>query len=279
MSAGLSSVQAASLERWLPGWTAVADHSWGLIGTTVLEVVADSSRYIVKAGDEADIHIARELRAHREFLTPFVAGVEVSLLIHADSAAKILVFGFLSGDLAEGTRAASEKWLYTEAGRFLARLHGQFAVADPDYPARQIARAERWLREPWSDERLKRPAAGALLELADAIPSMVAPNHGDFSPRNWLVDGDALRVIDFGRAELRPPATDLHRLSTRSFLSNRALEEAFFDGYGADPREEQAWAAVRLCEAIGTIGWAHQVRDTAFEREGVRELGHVLTRL
>jgi len=37
------------------------EHSWGLVETTVLELTYSGSRFIVKAGGEADHHIAREL--------------------------------------------------------------------------------------------------------------------------------------------------------------------------------------------------------------------------
>ncbi|MGW6199374.1 phosphotransferase family protein [Kribbella sp. NPDC055110] len=31
-------------------------------------------------------------------------------------------------------------------------------------------------------------------------PATLVPTHGDWQPRNWLVDNGTVRVIDFGRA-------------------------------------------------------------------------------
>ncbi|MGH9030025.1 MAG: aminoglycoside phosphotransferase family protein, partial [Acidimicrobiales bacterium] len=61
------------LEQWLPGAELFRDHSWGLIGTTVLELSHDGARYMVKAGDEYDHHLARELLAHRLWLEPWTS--------------------------------------------------------------------------------------------------------------------------------------------------------------------------------------------------------------
>lgn len=93
---------------------------------------------------------------------------------------------------------------------------------------------------------------------------------------NWLVDGAELRVIDLGRFAFRPAATDLTRLSAQQWRQAPACEDAFFDGYGADPREPSHWLLARACEAIGTAAWAHQVGDEPFERQGHRMIAEVL---
>ena len=72
----LSQRQRELLGEWLPGAEVVKDHSWGLVGTAVLELLSDGARYGVKAGDENDRHLARELRAHREWLGPWTGGDE-----------------------------------------------------------------------------------------------------------------------------------------------------------------------------------------------------------
>jgi hypothetical protein len=58
----LTGRQRELLEQWLPDAEVVKDHSWGLIGTTVLEVSHEGTRYIAKAGDANDHHLAREFR-------------------------------------------------------------------------------------------------------------------------------------------------------------------------------------------------------------------------
>ena len=68
---GLTERQQQLLDRWLPSAVIVRDHSWGVIGTLVLELEDGGERYIAKAGDDADHHLTRELRAHRNWLRPW----------------------------------------------------------------------------------------------------------------------------------------------------------------------------------------------------------------
>jgi len=102
------------------------------------------------------------------------------------------------------------------------------------------------------------------------------PTHGDWQPRNWLVNDEVVSVIDFGRAGLRPAMTDFGRLAVQQFRSNPALESAFLEGYGDDPREPAAWHRNRVREAIGTAVWAYQVGDEAFEQQGHRMIAEAL---
>lgn len=96
------------------------------------------------------------------------------------------------------------------------------------------------------------------------------PTHGDWQPRNWLVHDDVVCVIDFGRAALRPAATDFARLAVQDFRRDPSLEAAFLDGYGTDPREPGAWRRNQVREAIGTAVWAYRVGDEQFEAQGHR---------
>lgn len=64
--------------------------------------------------------------------------------------------------------------------------------------------------------------------------------------------------------------------AAQEFRRDPRLEAAFLDGYGADPREPQAWRRIRVREAIGTAVWAHLVGDVAFEAQGHRMLAEVL---
>ncbi len=75
-------------------------------------------------------------------------------------------------------------------------------------------------------------------------------------------------MIDFGRADLRPPTEDFVRLARQDFAREHNLEAAFLDGYGRDPREPEQWRRDRLGEAVGTAVWAYGVGDEVFERFG-----------
>ena len=102
---GLSTRQQQLLRAWLPAAEAVADHSWGLLGTTGLELRHEAARYIVKADGDSDHHLAREIRAHHRWLRPWTSIGRAPELVKADRAAKLLVTRYLPGRLVEGTAA------------------------------------------------------------------------------------------------------------------------------------------------------------------------------
>ena len=116
------------------------------------------------------------------------------------------------------------------------------------------------------------PLAGCSIEDWSGGPADLVPTHGDWQPRNWLVDDGTVRVIDFGRADLRPRQEDFLRLARQDFARDSRLEQAFLDGYGDDPREPAAWRRAQVAEAVATAVWSYGVGDTAFEQSGHRQL-------
>lgn len=257
---------------WLPGAEVLADLGWGLVETHVVEVRTGDGRFVVKAGGVADHHIRRELRAHHEWLGPWVATGHAPSLVAGDEAAKVLVTRYLPGTLVEGTHAQDDPDTYRQAGALLARFHDQLSVHDDTWNDTFRARVERHLAQPHRiearvearvrDEVARWPGGGAT----------VVPTHGDWQPRNWLVDDGVVRIIDLGRAELRPPTEDFVRLARQDFARDPALEAAFIDGYGRDPREPEAWRRSLVGEAVGTAVWAYGVGDAEFEAFGHRLL-------
>lgn len=273
---GLSPRQRELLQRWLPGAVLVKDHSWGLVGTTVLEVEHEQDQLLVKAGDAHDHHIARELRAHALWLAPWTSTCHAGHLRQQDGEAKLLVREFVPGELVLGHPSADRPDTYRQAGALLAKLHCQMAAPDTEYEARENAKTLGWLDQshligPEVERRL-RAEIGSWPKPA----SVLVPTHGDWQPRNWVVNRDVVRVIDFGRADLRPAATDFARLAVLDFRRDPRLEAAFLDGYGADPRQPAAWHRICVREAIGTAVWAHLVGDTAFEAHGHRMIAAAL---
>ena len=269
----LSSRQRELLDGWLPGLDVVADHSWGVIETRVLEVTSGGRTYVVKAGGPSDHHIAREIRAHRQWTRPWVELGRAAELRHADVGARLLVTDHLRGRLVEGTAAQDDPETYRQAGALIARFHGQHAEADGTWYDRLRDRVRRDLDSvhrinPVIEERVRAevdswPGGGAT----------VVPTHGDWQPRNWLIDGQTVLAIDFGRTDLRPVEEDFGRLANQDFARDPALEDAFVDGYGSDPRRPGTWRMEQVSTAVGTATWAHHVGDHAFE-----ELGHALLR-
>ena len=264
--------QRALLARWLPDATVLADLSWGLVETTVLDVASSEGRCIVKAGGRDDHHIGRELRAHREWVRPWVATGRAPQLLFGDDAEKLLVTRYLPGTLVEGTGAQHDPEVYRQAGSLLAAFHGQASLFDEQWNDRLRRRVERHLALP---HRINPEVVRRVRAELSAWPdggARVVPTHGDWQPRNWLIDDGVVRIIDFGRADLRPAADDFVRLARQDFARDPALEAAFLDGYGSDPREPEEWRRALVAEAVGTAVWAYGVGDAEFEQLGHRLL-------
>lgn len=272
----LSLRQQELLREWLPGIEVVRDHSWGLTSTIVLEAVAGARRFVIKASDEADHHLVRELRAHRLWVQPWTSRGLAPRLRFSDEPARILVTDWVPGELVEGGVHERDPEVHHQAGMLLSLLHRQLSVADEGYEARETAKTIAWLDRP---HRIARQVEEQVRVVVAGWPrraSVLVPTHGDWQPRNWLVDDGRVRVIDFGRADLRPAYTDWTRLAVQQFVGEPALERAFLEGYGSDPRETGAWQRQLLREAVSTTVWAHQVGDTHFEAQGHRMLDDAL---
>ncbi|UFU04696.1 aminoglycoside phosphotransferase family protein [Ruania suaedae] len=269
-------MQRECLERWLPGLTIEADMSWGLVATTVLRARSGDRRLVIKAGGPSDHHIVREIRAHCRWTRPWVAEGRAARLLYADDSAKVLVTDYLPGELVEGSPVEARLDVYTQAGELLRHFHGQASLADADYEVRMNAKAEAWLDgahriDPEAHARLR-----AMVAQWGPVAVTCVPTHGDWQGRNWLWDDGVLRVIDFGRAAMRPAAEDLERLAVREFVKVPGAERAFFDGYGTDPRDPEAWWRQQVRAAIGTACWAYRVGDETFELEGHRMIADLL---
>jgi Phosphotransferase enzyme family len=273
----LSATQRALLERWLPGARVARDHSWGQVERAVLELARGDERFIVKAGGPTDHHMAREIHAHLHWLDPWVSRDRAPALLHHDVGERMVVTTYLPGRLVLDSPDADEPGVHAQAGALLADLHSQLAVVSEDYEIGVNRKALAWLDGP---HRIPPAAEQELRERIAAWPTPPAtlvPTHGDWQPRNWLVHEGVVRVIDFGRALLRPATSDLVRLASQDFQRDPALETAFLAGYGPDPRHPDTWHRDLTREAIGTAAWAHQVGDDEFEAQGLRMVAAVLS--
>ncbi|OZG28754.1 aminoglycoside phosphotransferase [Williamsia sp. 1138] len=273
----MSVEQRACVNSWLGEVRVIADHSWGQTDTVVIEVESQAARFIVKAGGEKNGHIAREIRAHRRWTGPWVSKGHAARLIGADEAARVLVTTYLPGILVEGSSAQQDPDMYRQAGTRLADFHSQQQVFDLQWNDNLRKRVLRFLDMPHriASETVKRVRS----ELAGwpTGGAMTVPTHGDWQPRNWLNDGGVLRVIDLGRFDFRVPEEDFVRLGRQDFLSDPALEAAFLDGYGSDPRDRGMWRRMNVAEAVGTAAWAFMVGDQAFEAVGHSHLARLYT--
>lgn len=264
----LSMRQAELVETWLPGVRLLNDLSWNIVDTAVLEVEHERRRYIVKAGSPSNHHIEREIEAHQSSIHVLARRNRAPKLIHSDRVLNILMTEYLEGCPVEGTEAEYEPETYIQAGSLLRAFHDQARRRDPDYELAATAKAMAWLGTPHRIEDSVAEKARAILGTYEPTPVFVAPTHGDWQPRNWLIDGTKVKVIDFGRYELRPAASDFCRLAVQQWRMASQLESAFFVGYGSDPRDSKLWNVMLLREAVSTAAWAYQVGDQEFEKQG-----------
>ncbi len=271
----LSPQQRSLVLEWLPGAVVEHDHSWGLVATTVLEVSHAGTRWVIKAGGESDHHLEREIRGYLHWLEPWTSIGRAPQLRNFDAEAKVIVTSHLPGRLVLGDESADDPETFRQAGTLLALLHGQVVVTDEEYEERENRRALAWLDSPHRIARDVEEGLRAEIVSWPTPPANTVPTHGDWSPRNWLVHDGVVRVIDLGRAALRPAMTDLARLAARDFGRDPRLEAAFLAGYGSDPREPGAWHRARVREAIGTAAWAFAVGDEPFEAQGHRMIEDV----
>lgn len=275
-TSGLRDEQVAFLQSVFDDPVLVADDSWGLLDTRVLHVRDAAGDYVVKASGPDNAHFPRELAAHRDGWTS-VLGARTSRLVAADEDARVLVLDRLPGRLALGSPHEDDPDVHRQAGTVLRRFHQQSAREDPQYLHRERDKVLRLLDHPHRIDADTAERVRALFETWVPHPVTVVPTHGDWHPRNWLVDRGRLLAIDYGRFALRPAATDCTRLAVLYWERRPELERAFLDGYGEDPRDPEDWRWLQLREAVGTAVWAYAVHDEAFEAQGHRMLRDALT--
>ncbi|WP_234880075.1 phosphotransferase family protein [Mycolicibacterium litorale] len=232
---------------------------------------------MIKAAGPDNHHIGREITAHQGFTDCLARTGRAARLLHHDRPANQLVMEYLHGSLVQGSVAEFEPDTYWQAGRLARAFHGQAQRLDAHWDAAAVAKSLGWLDK---SHRIGPQTAARLREILTAYhprPVTVVPTHGDWQPRNWLVDEGAIKVIDFGRFEWRPAVSDFHRLAAQQWRKDRRLEEAFFAGYGGDPRISDQWRMQAIHEAIGTAVWAYHVGDERFENQGYRMIAEALT--
>ncbi|WP_083443238.1 phosphotransferase [Mycolicibacterium aurum] len=274
----LSDPQAAQIVRWLPQVRLRRDASWNLVDTAVLDVECATGRVVIKAGGPANHHIGREITAYGGFTDCLARTGHAPRLLHHDRTLNLLVVDYLDGSLVQGSVAESTPATYLQAGRLARAFHGQGERIAPEWDAAAVTKSLAWLDKPHRIPPQRAAALRAILTSHRPQQVVVSPTHGDWQPRNWLAHDGEIKVIDFGRFAWRPAMSDLCRLAAQQWMHDPRLEDAFFDGYGDDPRAQNRshWRMLALHEAIGTAVWAHQVGDEPFERQGHRMVSDAL---
>ncbi len=272
----LTEGQLRCLHVWQPGARLEADLSWHETDTLVLQVESGGRRFTLKSAGEDNHHFDRELQAHRGHTAAMVAAGYCAPLIAFSRSQRLMLLDYLPGVLADKTPASTDQAIHHQAGIALKILHDGHSRVDEGYEARLIAKCRQVLGR---KHRIPAPTEQAIVHCLDSFSpqaAMLVPTHGDWQPRNWLTDAGKLRVIDFGRFEFRPAATDLVRLASQQWKGRPDLESAFFAGYGTDPRSPRDWPLLYLQEAIGTAVWAYSMGAEEFEAQGHRMLADAL---
>lgn len=171
-------------------------------------------------------------------------------------------------------RAALRAWGAQLAGSWLQRLH-TLAYIDRDPLPLEGALRQR-LRHAAQRAAAVVPARTvawvvAKVAAADLQPLQRVPCHRDYTPRNWLWHPEqGLGVIDFEHAHPDLWWADVGRLSDEAWVTQPALEAAFWEGYGRTPsaQERQLGEAYRAMAALSTISWACAHADALFEAQG-----------
>ena len=272
----LSAGQAEVVRSWLPRSRLLADHSRDGLDTAVLQVTDGQGTYIVKAAGASSHHIRREIEAHRSWTAVWAHRNRAPRIVRWDERSNILMTEYLTGSPVEKGAAEYDPEMYRQAGQLLRAFHDQASRLDHSYEAAANTKALSWIRKPHRIPVPLAERAKGILEKTAPEPVTVVPTHGDWQPRNWLVHGTELRIIDFGRYEFRPAITDFCRLAVQQWRCRPHLEAAFFEGYGTDIRDQRLWHISLLREAVSTAVWAYQVGDARFEQQGHRMLRDAL---
>lgn len=268
---GLDRRQAELVQAWFPGARLVADMSWGLVDSTVLHLATGDEEIVVKAGGPRNAHIARDITAHETVVPRLAARGFAPRLLRADRDARILVHGYVPGDLVDDGPSESDPDVIREAGEILSLLHSLGGYVDESIEAQLISAGLKWLRKPTRIPAAQSALAQDYLAGYKPRPVWVVPSHGDYSGRNWVRTESGIAVIDFGRFGYRPRRQDFLRMFFRRWHDHPAERELFLAGYGEEAEADGVdWWIDVLREAVSTAGWAHKVGDEPFERLGLR---------
>lgn len=164
----------------------------------------------------------------------------------------------------------AEPAVHREAGKILRLLHeAQPGFLSSDFAAVKLTEFDAL--EP-AATGLLRPrelhAARAEIETLAGIPAPVlVPCHHDYTPRNWLVLGGAVHVIDFEWSGLDVWVADLARLHLGIWVSRPDLQQAFLEGYGQDlgGTDRRLLHGCAVLTAVWLVVKAHETRQPDFE--------------
>ncbi|MBI4821599.1 MAG: aminoglycoside phosphotransferase family protein [Deltaproteobacteria bacterium] len=217
----------------------------------------------------------RKLRQETRFLDrvqPHLQGLVPEVLLSDEHELAVLMTG-LAGDPFSRLDLPRDREvaLFHSAGWFLSQLHAIDVVDDDELTIAEGLRMRAAALAHAVGAETRSLASFALEQLSklDLSSELRVPCHRDFDPRNWLVDGSMIRVVDFEHARLDARVADVTRLWTLVFPGRDELEAAFFAGYGRRFPSGSLLAMAAL-DAAATLSWATRHGDPEFLARGRR---------
>ncbi len=229
--------------------------------------------------------LLREALAYETWV-PFIPEHAPQLIAVDREGRGLLVLDKARGRMAKTVALSpgEERALYRLAGELLAKIHAipLETAAGLGHPIeasavldKERAGFERWLlaSKDLIDAGTLDWVRGSFAELGPPFPPVVVI-HGDYSPRNWVVEasasGLALRLIDFERMGPNFAPIELRFLCFRQFATRLELRDAFCEGYGFDllRRHADFYRRHLAYHAMAQVTWARQHGDPPFEAEG-----------
>lgn len=281
ISQWLNPAQLEWLHRQLGQVTVVADRSWPGTTSTVLQIVSSSGEDLIlkTAAPPMTMHITREIAAHRSITRALSdSGNAQQMVVHSEDLG-VLVLKYLPGELVQDSPHEFSPETHFQAGKLLFQLHQQGARRDENYQELLIESGSQWLNRPHRVPEEEARIIRTIFTQTRPVPVTVVPTHGDWHPRNWLVEtGDGLpriRAIDFGRFAWRTPQSDFVRLELAQWLAHPELSAAFLEGYGTDPRDD-SYNLEQLVQVVSSACWAHMMGDDPFEQQSLEQITRIL---
>lgn len=289
----LTDGQYRLLTDWIGAFRIRENHSWPLQDTSVFLCDSESGPLFVKAasGDRMTHHFTREINGYEHIGDAL--GDQAPRMMYSDREALILVVSQVKGVLAQGSEWEFHPGVYRQAGDLLARLHSVGEPQSTDSYHQSMVDVTEQMLDRGGHQLLEADLVNQVRELiGDVSISDVSlvPTHGDFQPRNWMVDpkertpdgSPRLRLIDFGRFNFRPWVSDLGRLTHLGFIENPDLKRDIYIGMGKDLQQPMTRAEREihkldlLVNAVTTVVWAWEMGDDHFHRAGRTMLDRVI---
>ncbi len=218
-----------------------------------------------------------ELRAYRTVVAALRG--RAPRLLAFDESLQVMILSAVPGQPASwpapqsgrpATERGAERVVQRAAGEILRRLHdAQPAIAWPGFAADKVELFDR-LRPAVAGLLTRRQLDAARTEIARLtdIPAPArVPCHHDYTPRNWLVHGAAVYVIDFEWSGPDAWVADLARLHLGIWPTRPDLQGAFLQGYGRRLRaaDRVALHGCAVLTAVWLVSKAHETGQASFE--------------